>query len=160
MSYPGTLLLATVIGPEEIGRRIKLARERKGWSQLTLAMQANVSPTTVSRWERGMLPPVRELVRLAGVLEIDADELVAAEPSDDDRIELLRQEIADMRALFNDARAERHDEHHELGEHVARQSALLERLVDAASDLSREIAETREVLQDTPPPRKANGTTG
>lgn len=94
------LLLAAVIGPDEIGRRIKRAREQKGWSQLNLAMEAAVSPTTVSRWERGYLPPVRELIRLAGVLGVDPDDLVEAEPTEQDQLTQLRSEVAEMRALL------------------------------------------------------------
>lgn len=75
------VLLAVAIAPEEIGRRVKAARERKHWTQLEFAREANVSPSTVQRWERGQLPPVRELVRVAPLLDVEVDELV--EPDGD-----------------------------------------------------------------------------
>lgn len=65
--------------PEEIGRRIKAAREAIYLTQLQFAALANVSPSTVARWEAGKLPRVRELIRVAPLLQIDAVELV--EPS-------------------------------------------------------------------------------
>lgn len=64
------------LDPRQVGRRIKTARGRRGWTQLTFALEANVSPSSVSRWERGLLPPVRELMRLAAVLGVDPAELV------------------------------------------------------------------------------------
>jgi transcriptional regulator with XRE-family HTH domain len=75
----GRLHLLVTFDPEEIGRRIAAARN-KGWTQVNLAHHANVSPSTVSRWERGFVPPVRELIRIAAVLEIDVTELVEEQP--------------------------------------------------------------------------------
>ena len=75
-SFPTRLLLAMSLDPQEIGERIRAARLRKGWTQLQLALEASVSPSTVARWERGGLPPVRELIRLAGVLGVPAEDLV------------------------------------------------------------------------------------
>lgn len=99
-TYPASLLLTTVIAPEEIGRRIKRAREKRGWTQLQLAMEANVSPSSVTRWEAGKLPPVRELIRLADLLEIPPDQLVEDEPADD--ITALRSEVADLRGMLEE----------------------------------------------------------
>jgi transcriptional regulator with XRE-family HTH domain len=62
--------------PAEIGARIREARLRKGWTQLQLALEAGVSPSTVTRWERGGLPPMRELIRISDVLGVPAEELV------------------------------------------------------------------------------------
>lgn len=73
------LLLAVSVGPEEIGERLKAARRTKGWTQLELALEANVSPATIQRWESGKLPRVRRLMEIADLLGIPADELV--EPS-------------------------------------------------------------------------------
>ncbi len=75
----GKLLLVMSLDPKEIGRRIKTARESRGWTQMDLALQANVSMSTITRWEAGKLPPVRELVRLSGVLEVEPDYLVEGE---------------------------------------------------------------------------------
>jgi transcriptional regulator with XRE-family HTH domain len=87
--------------PKDVGRRMRWAREAKGWTQLEFSRQANVSPGTVSRWERGMVPPVRELIRLAGVLDIDPVDLVEPSPPvgaelvEEARVrEILREELA------------------------------------------------------------------
>lgn len=91
-----TLLLAVAIDPDEIGRKIKRARERKGWTQFSFANEANVSPSTIQRWESGRLPPVRELIRIAGVLEIPTDELVEPDEADQPLAEIQKQLAAEV----------------------------------------------------------------
>lgn len=87
----GTLLLAVAMEPKEIGQRIAAARNRKGWTQLVFAMEANVSPSTIQRWESGQLPPVRELMRIADVLEVDVSEFVEPDaPATDQAAEIVR----------------------------------------------------------------------
>jgi transcriptional regulator with XRE-family HTH domain len=71
------------VEPEEIGRRIKHAREQAGWTQLEFALHANVSPSSVQRWEAGKLPRVRELMRLADLLDVPAEQLVESEAEAD-----------------------------------------------------------------------------
>jgi transcriptional regulator with XRE-family HTH domain len=93
----GTLLLAVAMEPKEIGKRIAAARQRKGWTQLTFALAANVSPSTVGRWESGQLPPVRELMRIAELLEVEPEELVEADPTGEDQISALQAELAEVR---------------------------------------------------------------
>jgi transcriptional regulator with XRE-family HTH domain len=97
-----TLLLAVSVAPEEIGKRIQGARERKGWTQLQFALEAGVSPSSIQRWEAGKLPRVRELMRVADLLGIDAETLVepeGASESDEetharlDRIEQVLEEL-------------------------------------------------------------------
>lgn len=90
-----TLLLAVSIEPQEIGQRIAGARNRRGWTQMALAQNANVSVSSVQRWERGDLPPVRELIRLAGILEIDPEELVELEPTQEARVAAIGRELRD-----------------------------------------------------------------
>lgn len=75
-SYGRLLFAVATIDPKEIGKRIAQARDAKGWTQLTLAYEANVSPSSIQRWEAGRLPPVRELIRLAGLLGIEPEQLV------------------------------------------------------------------------------------
>jgi transcriptional regulator with XRE-family HTH domain len=99
-TFSGTLLLAAVMEPQEIGARIKSARTKRHWTQLEFAREANVSPSSVARWERGVLPPVRELIRVAGVLGVDPQQLVEAEPSEDDRVAVLRGEVAELHELL------------------------------------------------------------
>lgn len=90
-----TLLLAVSLDPREIGRRIKRARERKGWTQLEFALEAHVSPGTVQRWEAGKLPRVRELMRVADLLEVATEELVEAEESSESLDQIRRQLAAE-----------------------------------------------------------------
>lgn len=90
----GTLLLAVSLDPKQIGRRIADARNAKGWTQLAFALEADVSPSTIARWESGRLPPVRELVRIAELLGVSAEELVEPEvDSRSDEIDRLEREL-------------------------------------------------------------------
>lgn len=93
--------MTAALTSQEIGRRIKAARKAKFWTQVQLAAHAEVSPSSVARWERGILPPVKELVRVAAVLDVAPDTLVelpAVNGSVDgerlDRIEALLEKIA------------------------------------------------------------------
>lgn len=95
-----TLLLGVSIEPQEIGQRIKAARERLGWTQFDLANEANVSLSSVQRWERGEMPPVRELIRLAGVLKIEPEQLVELEPTAEGQMVALREEVAELHAML------------------------------------------------------------
>jgi transcriptional regulator with XRE-family HTH domain len=112
-----TLLLAVSIEPQEIGERLRAARERRGWTQMVFANEANVSMSSVQRWESGALPPIRELIRLAGVLGIDPENLVEVAPNSDElvvarlaaleeKVELLGEGMEQaLRALAKDVRA-------------------------------------------------------
>lgn len=51
--------------PEILGRNVRAARKRKGWTQEDLAHEAGLAPVQISRIERG----VRE-VRLTTVLKL------------------------------------------------------------------------------------------
>lgn len=93
-----TLLLAVTVEPGEIGRRIKRARESRGWTQLVFAREASVSPSTVQRWEAGALPPVRELIRIADVLQVETDVLVEPEERPGDRLSAIEEELRLVRA--------------------------------------------------------------
>lgn len=95
----GTLLLAVSMDPREVGRHIAAARNRRGWTQLAFALEANVSPGTVQRWEAGKLPPVRELMRIAEVLGVEPSDLVELEPTGEDQLAALRREVAELREL-------------------------------------------------------------
>lgn len=102
----GKLLLAVSLEPKDIGRRIASARDAKRWTQVQFALEANVSPSSVARWEAGLLPPVRELIRIAGVLDVEPDWLV--EPPEDqpvdadvkERLDRLQEEVALSRRLL------------------------------------------------------------
>ena len=87
--------------PEDVGSRIVAAREAmkpKPWSQFDLALALGVSPSTVYRWEKGRLPSMNELLRLAEVLEIPSDYLT--EPPE------RQLGLRDLHALLEGAREE------------------------------------------------------
>ncbi len=55
---------------------IKELRERKGWTQLQLANEVGVTPSTIYNWERGrFVPRVGQLRDLAKVLGVRMDEI-------------------------------------------------------------------------------------
>lgn len=95
----GKLLLGVTMEPHEIGQRIAQAREARGWTQMDFAVAAHVSMSSVGRWEHGKLPPVRELIRIAGVLEIAPEELVGPSPSSELEAHALREELSKVREV-------------------------------------------------------------
>lgn len=55
-----------------VGKKIRRAREAKGWSRATLARTIGIHPKTVENWERGNFNPnpiYRQLI--AKVLDLD-----------------------------------------------------------------------------------------
>lgn len=78
----GKVLLAVAFDPKLIGERIAAAREAKRWTQLDFALEAGVSPSTIQRWEAGHLPPVRRLMRVAELLEVEPEELIEPQPAE------------------------------------------------------------------------------
>lgn len=97
----GKLLLGVTMEPNEIGQRIAQARVSKGWTQMDFAYEAHVSLSTVARWERGSLPPVRELIRIAGVLEIAPESLVEPNLTPDSELHSLREEVAEVKGMLS-----------------------------------------------------------
>jgi transcriptional regulator with XRE-family HTH domain len=87
----GSILLVASLTPEQIGSRIAQARVRRGWTQMQFAIEANVSVSTVQRWESGHLPPVRELFRIAPLLGVEPDQLV--EVSRDDEVAVIAERV-------------------------------------------------------------------
>lgn len=60
-----------------IGARIKIARERAGYTQEDLAAELDMSPTHISVLERGVKAPKLEtLVRIANTLRVSTDMLL------------------------------------------------------------------------------------
>lgn len=59
-----------------IGERIKEAREKRKWNQLTLADQAEVTPAAISQIESGARTPSTPVLRrIAQALEVSMDYL-------------------------------------------------------------------------------------
>lgn len=118
----GETLRAMPLSPEEVGARIVSAREQKKpkpWSQFDLALALGVSPSTIYRWEKGKLPSMTELIRLAEVLEKPVDYLT--EPPE------RQAALVDLQHLLEQARDEA-----ERG-----RAALLESLASIDARLSR-----------------------
>jgi transcriptional regulator with XRE-family HTH domain len=95
-------MLPVPLSPDEVGMRIRRAREAKGWSRFDLAIALEVSPSSIQRWEEGKLPSVNRLVKLAEVLEKSPDYLT--EPPER-QLELadLRSSLGEIQSLLEGA---------------------------------------------------------
>lgn len=106
----GRLLLVMALAPEEVGKRIRAARKAKLWTDLQFAIAANVSVSTVSRWQKGKLPDVRELMRIADLLGVPAARLVEDVPSisvEEDQIVRLEAKLDEVLGLLREVKIER-----------------------------------------------------
>jgi transcriptional regulator with XRE-family HTH domain len=55
---------------------IRQARERRGWTQLQVAIQLGVTPVTIYNWERGKSEPrVSQFRQLARLMAVSMDDL-------------------------------------------------------------------------------------
>lgn len=60
-----------------VGKRIRAARERAGYTQEELAAELGMSPTHISVLERGVKPPKLEtFVKIANTLAVSSDVLL------------------------------------------------------------------------------------
>jgi len=90
----------------EVGKRIKDLRNKKGISQEQLAEETYVSTEMVSRWERGKnSPSIDCLVTLACVLEYTLDYLILGDDFinkvygmyiSDDKVDLVKRVVAEL----------------------------------------------------------------
>ena len=63
-------------------QNLKRLREAAGLTQATFARALDVSLRTVQNWEQGHREPALDVLpRIAGVLKVSADELLAEEPA-------------------------------------------------------------------------------
>ncbi len=61
---------------EQLGKRIVYLRNKKGWSQLDLALESNINKNYICDLENGRRnPSLKILERLAIALEIDLESL-------------------------------------------------------------------------------------
>lgn len=71
---------------EELGKKLRTAREKKGFTQQELADQSHVSVKHIAGIERGVKNPSFEILRaLAGVLEISLDALIDPKIKQDEK---------------------------------------------------------------------------
>jgi transcriptional regulator with XRE-family HTH domain len=74
-----------LLSPSEVGRRIRVARDRLGLDQSQLAERLGkpASQGLISNWEQGKAYPSRRYwARLAGALGIRAEELIVDDADD------------------------------------------------------------------------------
>lgn len=103
-------MLVMALEPEEVGLRIRAAREAKLWKQLDFALKAGVSVSTVYRWEHGNLPDVRELMRIADLLDVATAHLVEDVPSisiGEDQLVRLEAKLDEVLGLLQQVKFER-----------------------------------------------------
>lgn len=92
--------------PVQVGARIRLLREQRGWSAATLAAKASVDPATLSRIERGLADPrqttLEGIAKALGVplSSLLADDIVGDEAAGADVMRYLtpqnRREVLDF----------------------------------------------------------------
>jgi transcriptional regulator with XRE-family HTH domain len=82
-----------------LAKNMKEYRRKRGYSQVKLAEQADVSPQYIAMIEMCTKFPKPEMQeRLAAALEIEAHQLFAADPSPEETLSLLRRDIIDEMA--------------------------------------------------------------
>ncbi len=77
MSRPGKktkAVVTVVLNRKAIGKRIAVARKRRGWLQADLARLVGVAPSTVGAWETGIRTlSLQALLKLAKALRRKVD---------------------------------------------------------------------------------------
>ena len=87
-----------------LGENIRVLRNKKGYSQETLAQQLNVVRQTVSKWEKGISVPDAEMLNsLAELFEVPVSVLLGSTIEEAPRENDSRMnEIANQLAILND----------------------------------------------------------
>jgi transcriptional regulator with XRE-family HTH domain len=67
------------LSPDDVAQRIREARVAHGWTHDELARRMGVSWRTVQRWQKGKLPRLGTLLRLADVLGVPRSYLIEDE---------------------------------------------------------------------------------
>ena len=93
--------------PRLVGARIAKRRHQLDWSQVELAEELGVSPSTVANWERGASYPKKKLGKVEQVLGVSLD---GDEPEPDllppGLRDLIRDELPPHRAALVEAAVE------------------------------------------------------
>ena len=69
----------TRLTPEEVGQRIRLARLERRWTHEELAHRMGANSRTVQRWQKGQLPRLPTLLRLADILGVPPTQFVGVD---------------------------------------------------------------------------------
>jgi transcriptional regulator with XRE-family HTH domain len=129
----------------EVGRRLAAARLRRGLSQGTVARQAGIAPSYLSRLETGRVHPTfRTVVRVARTLRVDLDELVAGPSERFSRgaCPVTREGLCVLDLIQAESHARRPGEEAFYPRHVK----LLRRLADWMQDASSERLRAIEIV--------------
>jgi transcriptional regulator with XRE-family HTH domain len=92
----------TTIDPARlrIGERLAAARDKKGWTQLELAITLGITPGAVAHWEQGRSLPKRDRLReVAGVLGTDIEWLLTGDDPAEKRKAQTENEAELLRIL-------------------------------------------------------------
>ncbi|MCO5542108.1 helix-turn-helix domain-containing protein [Enterococcus faecalis] len=82
----------------EIGEKIKIARNNKGFTQEELANQVNVSRTAVSNWENGRnYPDLKTLIQISDTLNMSIDKLLKDDSEFIKKIESDSKELKELK---------------------------------------------------------------
>ena len=88
---------------ENFGQRVRALREQAGISQRQFAFALDITPTYMSKIERGEFPPPSEAVikNMANMLKVDCDELLAyADKVDSELLKIIKDEPQKYAALL------------------------------------------------------------
>ena len=89
-----------------LGVRISELRKNRGWSQVDLAKQLNITKQTISNWENDNIQPsVEMLVRIAKVFGVSTDYLLGLNESTQLNVDGLPDKVvAHLSLLIDDFR--------------------------------------------------------
>ena len=88
---------------QTFGEKVKELREKKGISQRQFALALDITPTYMSKIERGEFPPPAEAVikNMAKMLEVSSNDLLLyADKVDSDLIEIIKRNPDKCEALL------------------------------------------------------------
>lgn len=74
------------LAPDEIGHRILERRRELGWTHQKLADEMDVELRTAQRWQKGTLPRLATLMRLADVMGVERSYFIEAAGQADNQI--------------------------------------------------------------------------
>jgi len=84
-----------------LGERLKLLREKEGYSQEELATILNLKRQSISKWEvGGGYPDIENLIKLSELYEVSLDELIKGDRDFQKNIKVNEANPNDFIALF------------------------------------------------------------
>lgn len=138
---------------EELGRRIKQARDDRGWKQKDLAQQVHVEPMTVSRWERGVNTPDLDtlalIARATGKPQSFFVEERKVTQTTDQRLGAMSQNQQDALALLRELVATVDELKETIREHDREMQARFEALLRPPARQRRKASAQQTASQQT-----------